>query len=176
MAKNYCVITLTSIGAKIYNDLLRHRIGPKIEKILRKNQNRFQRNRSTFSIFTTPRHFDCSSNSRRCSCKKKLEAILLLVDFSKAFNRRKMEPILLAFDVPKETVAAIRMQYKNTKLKVCSPDEDTDYFDIEVGPLQGDTFAPYLSIIRLDYVLSTSIDLMKENSFKLAKERRQYPT
>ena len=36
--------------------------------------------------------------------------------------------------------------------------------------------APYLFIICLDYVLRKSIDLMKENSFKLAKERsRRYP-
>ena len=44
--------------------------------------------------------------------------------------------------------------------------------------LQGDTWAPYLFIICLDYVLKTSnIDLMKENGFKLAKKRsRRYPT
>ena len=37
--------------------------------------------------------------------------------------------------------------------------------------LQGDTLAPYLFIICLDYVLRTSIDIMKDNDFKLAKER-----
>ena len=42
--------------------------------------------------------------------------------------------------------------------------------------LQGDTLAPYLFIIYLDYVLRTSIDMMKDNGFKLAKERsRRYP-
>ena len=70
----------------------------------------------------------------------------------------------------------IMMLYKNTKVKVRSPVGDTDYFDIEAGVLQGDTLAPYLFIISLDYVLRTSIDLMKENGFKLAKERsRKYP-
>ena len=34
---------------------------------------------------------------------------------------------------------------------------------------------PYLFIICLDYVLRTSIDLMKENGFKLEKERRRNP-
>ena len=35
--------------------------------------------------------------------------------------------------------------------------------------------APYMFIISLDYVLRTSIDLMKENGFKLTKERtRRY--
>ena len=36
--------------------------------------------------------------------------------------------------------------------------------------------APYLFIIRLDYVLRTSIDKIKENSFELTKKRsRRYP-
>ena len=63
------------------------------------------------------------------------------------------------------------MLYKNTKVKVRSPDGDTDYFNIVASVLQGDTLAPYLFIICLDYVLRMSIDLMKENGFKLAKER-----
>ena len=68
------------------------------------------------------------------------------------------------------------MLYKNTKVKVRSLNGDTDYLDIVTGVLQGDTLAPYLIIICLDYVLRTSNDLMKENSFKLAKERsRRYP-
>ena len=67
------------------------------------------------------------------------------------------------------------MLSKNIKVKVCSQDEDTDYFDIVAGVVLGDTLAPYLFIICLDYVLRTSIDLMKENGFKLAKERsRRY--
>ena len=53
---------------------------------------------------------------------------------------------------------------------------ETDSFDIVAGVLQGDTLAPYLFIISLDYVLRTSIDKIKENSFKLTKERsRRYP-
>ena len=67
-----------------------------------------------------------------------------------------MEQILLAYRLPKETVAAIMMLYKNTKVKVRSLDGDADYFDIVAGMLQGDTLAPYLFIICLDYVLRTS--------------------
>ena len=55
ISKNYRGITLTSIAAKIYNALLRNRIEPKIDNILRKNQNGFRRNRSTTSqILTIP--------------------------------------------------------------------------------------------------------------------------
>ena len=43
------------------------------------------------------------------------------------------------------------MQYKNRKIKVRSPDWDTDYFDIVAGVLQGDTLASYLFTICLVY-------------------------
>ena len=68
------------------------------------------------------------------------------------------------------------MLYRNTKVKVCSSDGDTDNYNIAAGVLQGDTLAPYLFIICLDYVLRMSIDKMKENGFKLTKKRsRSYP-
>ena len=61
-------------------------------------------------------------------------------------------------------------------MKVWSPDGDTEYFDIVAGVLRGDTLAPYHFIICLDYVLRTSIDPNRENSFELTKKRsRRYP-
>ena len=63
------------------------------------------------------------------------------------------------------------------KVKVRSPDGVTDYFVIVTAVLQGDTLAPYPLIICLDYVLRTTVDLMKENGFMLAKKRnRRYLT
>ena len=47
IAKNNRAITLISIAGKIYNAQLLNCIGPEIEKILKKKQNGFQRNRST---------------------------------------------------------------------------------------------------------------------------------
>ena len=173
LAKNYRGITLTSIAAKIYNALLRNRIEPKIDIILRKNQNGFRRNRSTTSQILTIRRILEGVRA------KNLQATLIFVDFTKAFDsihRGKMEQILLAYGIPKETVAAITILYRNTKVKVRSPDGDTEYFDIVAGVLQGDTLAPYLFIICLDYVLRTSIDQIKENGFELTKKRsRRYP-
>ena len=173
LAKNYRGITLTSIAAKIYNALLRNRIEPKIDNMLRKNQNGFRRNRSTTSQILTIRRILEGVRA------KNLQAALLFVDFTKAFDsihRGKMEQILLAYGIPKETVAAITILYRNTKVKVRSPDGDTEYFDIVAGVLQGDTLAPYLFIICLDYVLRTSIDKIRENGFELTKKRsRRYP-
>ena len=173
LAKNYRGTTLTSIAAKIYNALLRNRIEPEIDNILRKNQNGFRRNRSTTSQILTIRRILEGVRA------KNLQATLIFVDFTKAFDsihRGKMEQILLAYGIPKETVAAIMILYRNTKVKIQSPDGDTEYFDIVAGVLQGDTLAPYLFIICLDYVLRTSIDKIKENGFELTKKRSwRYP-
>ena len=173
LAKNYRGITLTSIAAKIYNALLRNCIEPKIDNILRTNQNGFQRNRSTTSqILTIHRILEGVR-------AKNLQATILFVDFTKAFGSihgGNMEQILLAYGLPKETVVAITIFYRNTKMKVRSSDWDTEYFDIAVGVLQEDTLAPYLFIICLDYVLRTSIDKIKEIGFELTKKRsRRYP-
>ena len=59
------------------------------------------------------------------------------------------------------------------KVKVRSPDRDTDFFDIVADVLQGDTLAPYLFITCLDYVLRMSINKRKVNGFKLTKEKKQ---
>ena len=60
---------------------------------------------------------------------------------------------------------------------VRSPDGETELFDINSGVLQGDTFAPLLFIITLDYDLRTSIDLHKDLGLTLQKSRgRRYQT
>ena len=159
------------MSAKIWDVQLRNPIESKVEKILKKNQNGLPRNRST-----TPQILSLRRILEGIRAKY-LEATILFVDFSKAFDsihREKMEQILLAYGLPKETVGAIMMLYKNTKVKVHSPDGDTDYFDIIADVLQGDTLAPYIFTICLNYVLRMSIDKMKDNGFKLAKERRRY--
>ena len=83
-------------------------------RILRKKQNGFRRNRSTTSQILTIRRIVEGVRA------KNLQATLIFVDFTKAFDsihRGKMEQILLAYGIPKETVAAITILHRNTKVK-----------------------------------------------------------
>ena len=173
ITKNYRGITLTAIPAKIYNLMLLNRIRPKINPVLRKNQNGFRTNRSTSGQILTIRRILEGIKS------KNLPATLLFIDFSKAFDsihRGKMKEILSAYGVPKETVDAIIILYQDTCSMVRSPDGDTDFFDISAGVLQGDTLAPYIFIICLDYVLRKALDKNNELGFTLAKRKsKRYP-
>ncbi len=90
-----CVLSSTHfVYCSPGNALLRNCIEPKIDNILRKNQNGFRRNRSTTSQILTIRRILEGVRA------KNLQATLIFVDFTKAFDsihRGKMEQILLAY-------------------------------------------------------------------------------
>ena len=94
-------------------------------------------------------------------------------DFVMAFasmQREKMEQMLQAYGFLKEPVTTTMMLYKNTRIMVHSSDGDINFFDIVTGVLQGDTLTLYMFITCLDYVLRTSIDLIK---YFHAKKRQE---
>ena len=139
-----------------------------MEPILRKNQNGFRLGRSTIGQILTVRRILEGVKS------KSLSACLLFVDFSKAFDtihRGKLCEVLLAYGIPQEIVNAIAMLYKDSKSMVRSPDGDTDFFKITSGVLQGDTLAPYLFVICLDYALRISADKHSELGLTLEERR-----
>ena len=157
---NYRGISLLPIAAKIYNKLLLNRIRAEVDPILRKNQNGFRPGRSTLGQILTLRRII----EEITFCNK--TAALIFVDFSKAFdsvNRDTMFEILELYGIPVEIIAAIKVLYTNTQATVLTPDGETEPFDILAGILQGDTLAPFLFIIVIDYVMRTSVDSMKES-------------
>ena len=155
------------IAAKIYNKLILNRIAPRIDPLLRKNQNGFRKGRGTLSQILSIR--------RILEEMRKLnkEAIISFVDFKKAFDsvsREKMFQILPLYGIPNKIVSAIRALYTSTKAKVVSPDGDTPLFNIQAGVLQGDTLAPFLFILVLDYVLRISVDPLNNKGIKLKSQ------
>ena len=74
-----------------------------------------------------------------------------------------MFEILELYGIPSEVINAIKVLYSNTKSTIFTPDGETEHFDILAGILQGDTLAPFLFIIVIDYIMRVSVDTMKEN-------------
>ena len=71
--------------------------------------------------------------------------------------------ILKAYGIPDRLLRAIEVMYTDTKAKVLSPDGETELFDILAGVLQGDTLAPYLFFIALDYALRNALNGKEED-------------
>ena len=60
---------------------------------------------------------------------------------------------LTAYGIPPKVVGALKSLYHETQAFVRTSDGNSDFFDITTGVLQGDTAAPYLFFIVLDYAL-----------------------
>lgn len=147
---NYRGISLICIIAKMYNRLILNRIRSVIDPKLRYNQNGFRSNRTTVAQILALRRIIEGVKEYN------LPAIITFIDFKKAFDtihRGKMLKILKAYGIPPNLLKAIGTMYTNTRAKVISPDGETELFDITAGVLQGDTLAPFLFVIVLDYAL-----------------------
>ena len=79
-----------------------------------------------------------------------------------------------AYGIPDEIISAIMIAYINTKSIVRTDDGDTEFIKISGGVLQGDTLAPFLFIICLDYVLKRASDRNNDLGFTLI-DRKIYP-
>ena len=166
---NYRGISLSSLVAKTYNRMILNRIRPAIEPHIRINQNGFRPGRTTTSQILALRRLIEGIKD------KNLPAIIIFIDFKKAFDtihRGKLIKILRAYGIPEKLVRAIEVMYTDTKAKVLSQDGETELFDILAGVLQGDTLAPYLFIIALDYALGKAIN-GREEELGFQIQRRQ---
>ena len=161
---NYRGISLTPAAAKIYNKLILNRLRPHIDPLLMPNQNGFRQGRGTTSQILTIRRIIEGVKSEN------LKSVLTFVDFKKAFDsidRGKLIEILRAYGIPEKIVQAINVMYTDTIAKVISQDGETDFFAILAGVLQGDTLAPFLFIIIIDYILQLTVDGHEHLGFTL---------
>ena len=168
---NYRGISLAPVAAKVFNKLLLNRIYPYIDPLLRPNQNGFRRGRSTLPQILALRRI-----IEECKIGKKSAAIVF-VDFSKAFdsiNREALFHILGLYGIPSPIVNAIRLLYDSSYSRVQTVDGLTDFFKTLVGVLQGDTLAPFLFIIVLDYILRNCMS--EDSGFTIkARQSRRIP-
>ena len=161
-------LLITPIASKVYNKLILYRLRPYIDPILRPNQNGFRQGRGTLSQILTIRRIIEGVKS------KNLKAILTFIDFKKAFDtvdRNKLMSILRAYGIPEKLVRAIAIMYTDTIAKVLSPDGETDFFEILAGVLQGDTLAPFLFIIVIDYIMRMATEGHENLGLTLSEQR-----
>ena len=88
-----------------------------------------------------------------------------------------MFAILQAYGIPPKIVNAIKLIYEESSAQVLTPDGETSFFDILAGIFQGDTLAPFLFIIVLDYALRQAFEMSDSECGIVIEPRRglRYP-
>ena len=152
---NYRGIALMSLAAKLYDKILLIRLRNTLDKELRTTQNGFRPQRST-----TQHTLALRILMDACKDHQNSPLAVVFIDFSKAFDSIKwdyLEAILGAYGIPDQLIKAVMSVYRGTVAKVRTSDGISDSFPLTKGVLQGDTLAPYLFIIVLDYILRQAI-------------------
>ena len=144
-----------STMAKLFNKILLYRLWSVLERHLRDSQNGFRPNRSTTQHVLALRIL-----MNECKHAKESPLVIMFLDFSKAFDSIRwpsMDSILRVYGVPDKLRTAIMSIYYGTSAHVRTQDVTSNPFPLTVGVLQGDTLAPYLFIIVLDYIMRRAI-------------------
>ena len=167
---NYRGISISQVILKVVNIMIFHRIQPILGPLLRTNQNGIRPGRSTTAQILTLRRIIEALRARN------LPAVITFIDCRKAFgsiNRRKMLQIFKAYGIPHGWwTPSIGETFQETRTNVLSPDGETEFFKITTGVPQGDTLAPYLFIIVLDYVPREAIEGHEESLGLTIKPRQ----
>ena len=156
---SYRGIALTSIVSKTMHRMILNRMKPSLERVLRRHQNGFRPGRSTASHILSLRRILEGATA------KNFPAVMTFIDFRKAFDsvhRGILMKILRAYGIPDKLVDLIERTYTDTLAKVMTPEGLTEAFRILAGVLQGDTLAPYLFIIVVDYIMRTAMGNLEE--------------
>jgi hypothetical protein len=143
-----------SCAAKLFNRVLLSRVQCVLDPYLRYEQNGFRPQRGTVTQVLALRRILEESRIRQSSL------ICVFVDFRKAFDsvsRAAIPLVLRTHQVPRQLVSAIMAMYQGTRAAVVTPDGLSDTFSTSSGVLQGDTLAPFLFVLLLDWVLRTAI-------------------
>ena len=147
-------ISLMSRCAKLFNRVLLSRLQPILDPFLRYEQNGFRPNRGTATQILALRRIIEEVNIHQT------DLVCVFVDFQRAFDsvsRAAIPNILRSYNVPPRLISAVMAMHSNTTAAVVTQDGLSDFFSSSSGVLQGDSLAPFLFILVLDWVLRTGL-------------------
>ena len=165
-------ISLMSCAAKLFNRLLLTRLQPVLDPYMRHEQNGFRPRRGTVTQILALRRIIEEARIRQSNL------VCVFVDFSKAFDsvsRGALPLVLRAYNVPQQLISAVMALYQDTRAAVVTPDGLSDLFSTTSGVLQGDTLAPFLFVLLLDWVLRTGLPTNEDGFLLCRRTSRRHP-
>jgi hypothetical protein len=102
---------------------------------------------------------------------RKKDVVVVFVDYTKAFDsvdRSALGQILRLYGVPGELAGPVMPLYKGTTATVRTPEGITEAFPTTSGILQGDTLAPFLFVVVMDYILSSALLPLSNEAFAIS--------
>jgi len=130
--------------------VLLNRLRPVLAPLLRKNGNGFRPGRGC------PEHILCLRRLIEGCKVKGGGGVIVFIDFRKAFDGLRREcipPLLAAYRVPPAMIRGIMALYTDTTAIILTSDRHTDPFHVSKGILQGDTLAPFLFVLAVDWMM-----------------------
>jgi hypothetical protein len=143
-----------------------------LDPFLRCEQNGFRPHRGTVTQILALRRVIEEARVHQSSL------VVVFVDFRKAFDsvaRGALPLVLRAYNVPQQLVSAIMAMHQNTTAAVMTPDGPSDLFSTSSGVLQGDTLAPFLFVLVLDWVLRTGLPTSGDGFVLCRRMSRRHP-
>ena len=154
-ATNYRGIALMPTISKLFDRLLLYRLRKVLNPHLRTHQNGFRPNRSTQQHIMCLRILVDAAEGHQ-----DYPLVGVFVDFSKAFDSISWSAlcsILNQWGVPTVLINAIFAVMEGHQIIVKTDDGLSDPILVHAGVLQGDTLAPFLFIVALDFIMRFAI-------------------
>ncbi|PNF42298.1 hypothetical protein B7P43_G05512, partial [Cryptotermes secundus] len=129
--------------------MLKERLDPYIEKIIREYQSGFRPNRSTIDNLFTLRQI-----TEKC-WEFNIDIYLCFIDFKEAYDtiiRKKLRMIMSTFGIPTKLSRIINLTMTETLNQVKIQNQLTECFKTNQGLKQRDSLAPSLFNLVLEYI------------------------
>ena len=114
-------------------------------------------------------NLDAEENTEKARAKN-LSAVMVFIDFRKAFDSVHQDyllKILNAYGIPKNIFHVISLLYTGTRGQIVTPDGITNSFEISTGVLQGDTLAPSLFVLVIEYCMRLALGESTDAGFTI---------
>ena len=147
---NYRPISLLSIFYKLASCCITQRIKPAVNKIIGRQQKAYIKTNNIGSIILNLLNLISHVN------EKKKSALILLIDFKKAFDsidHTFLHNTLALFGFGPDIIKWIKLFFTNREAQILMGGHMTDIIKLEQGVPQGDVISPYIFILCVEILL-----------------------